>query len=102
MAAENELLAKAGVPGGVLVAPVIPGLNDHEIPSVLAAAKAAGASWAGIEIVRLPLNVATIFKEWLENHVPEKKDKILGRIRSMRGGRPLIVSGMLTELPEPV
>ena len=72
-----EALAKAGVPVGVLVAPVIPALNDHEIPAVLAAAKAAGAGWAGMEILRLPLTVAPIFEEWLARNVPGKKDKIL-------------------------
>lgn len=82
-----EALAQAGVPVGVLVAPVIPALNDHEIPAVLAAAKAAGAVWACTEIVRLPLTVAPVFEEWLECHVPEKKDKILGRIRQIRGGK---------------
>ena len=82
-----EALAKAGVPVGVLVAPVIPGLNDHEIPSVLAAAKAAGAGWANTEILRLPLTVAPIFEEWLTRNVPGKKEKILGRIRAMRGGK---------------
>ena len=82
-----EALAKAGVPVGVMVAPVIPAINDHEIPAVLAAAKAAGASFAGTEILRLPLTVAPIFQEWLEHHVPGKKDKILGRLRSMRGGK---------------
>jgi DNA repair photolyase len=80
-------LAQAGVPVGVLVAPVIPALNEHEIPAVLAAAKAAGAGWAGTEILRLPLTVAPIFQQWLEDHVPQKKDKILGRIRAMRGGK---------------
>ena len=82
-----EALAKAGVPVGMLVAPVIPGLNDHEMPSVLAAAKAAGAGWAGTEILRLPLTVAPIFQEWLERNVPGKKDKVLGRIRAIRGGK---------------
>jgi DNA repair photolyase len=82
-----EALAKAGVPVGVLVAPVIPALNDHEIPSVLAAAKAAGAGWAGTEILRLPLTVAPIFERWLERNVPARKDKILGRIRALRGGK---------------
>jgi DNA repair photolyase len=82
-----EALAKAGVPVGVLVAPVIPGLNDHEIPSVLAAAKSAGAGWAGTEILRLPLTVAPIFEEWLEQNFPEKKDKVLNRIRAIRGGK---------------
>jgi DNA repair photolyase len=82
-----EMLAKAGVPVGVLVAPVIPALNDHEIPSVLAAAKVAGAGWAYTEIVRLPLTVAPIFEDWLERNVPQRKDKILGRIRAIRGGK---------------
>ena len=68
-----EALAKAGVPVGVLVAPIIPALNDHEIASVLAAAKAAGAGWAGMEILRLPLTVAPIFEEWLERNVPGEK-----------------------------
>jgi DNA repair photolyase len=82
-----EALAKAGVPVGVLVAPVIPALNDHEIPAVLAAAKAAGAGWAYTEILRLPLTVAPIFEEWLERNVPGKKEKVLNRIRAMRGGK---------------
>lgn len=82
-----EALAKAGVPVGVLVAPVIPALNDHEIPLVLAAAKAAGAMWAGTEILRLPLTVAPIFEQWLEHNVPGKKDKVLNRIRAIRGGK---------------
>jgi DNA repair photolyase len=82
-----EALSKAGIPVGVLVAPVIPALNDHELPLVLAAAKAAGAGWAGMEILRLPLTVAPIFGSWLERNVPARKDKILGRIRALRGGK---------------
>jgi DNA repair photolyase len=82
-----EALAKAGVPVGVLVAPVIPALNDHEMPDVLAAAKAAGAGWAGTEVLRLPLTVAPVFQEWLERNFPEKRDKVLGRIRAIRGGK---------------
>jgi DNA repair photolyase len=82
-----EALAKAGVPVGVLVAPVIPALNDDEIPSVLAAAKAAGAGWAYTEILRLPLTVAPIFEQWLERNIPGKKEKVLNRIRAMRGGK---------------
>jgi DNA repair photolyase len=80
-------LSKAGVPAGVLVAPIIPALNDHEIPSVLAAAKTAGADWAGTEILRLPLTVAPVFQQWLDHNAPEKRDKILGRIRAIRGGK---------------
>jgi DNA repair photolyase len=71
----------------VLVAPVIPALNDHEIPSVLAAAKAAGAGWAHTEVLRLPLTVAPVFQTWLEQHFPEKKEKVLNRIKAIRGGK---------------
>jgi len=82
-----ESLAKAGVPVGVLVAPVIPALNDHEMPAVLAAAKSAGAGWAGTEVLRLPLTVSPVFQQWLEQNFPEKKDKVLNRIRAIRGGK---------------
>src|SRR5262249_39176383 len=64
-----------------------PALNDHEMPSVLAAAKAAGAGWAHTEVLRLPLTVAPVFQQWLEQNVPGQKDKILGRIRAIRGGK---------------
>lgn len=80
-------LAQAGVPVGVMVAPVIPGLNDHEIPAVLQAAKAAGAGWAGLEIVRLPLTVAPLFEAWLEANAPVRRDKVLHRLRAIRGGK---------------
>jgi DNA repair photolyase len=82
-----EILAKRGVPVGVLVAPVIPALNDHEIPSVLASAKSAGAGWACTEVLRLPLTVGPVFQEWLEQHFPGMNEKILGRIRAIRGGK---------------
>ncbi|MBI5383712.1 MAG: PA0069 family radical SAM protein [Verrucomicrobia bacterium] len=82
-----EALAQAGIPAGVLVAPVIPGLNDHEIAAVLKAAKEAGATWAGLQVLRLPLTVAPLFVDWLERNRPERKDKVLNRIRAMRGGR---------------
>jgi DNA repair photolyase len=81
-----EVLAKAGIPVGVLVAPIIPGLNDHEVAKVLEAAGKSGARWAGMEILRLPLTVSAIFQDWLERNEPGKKAKILDRIRSMRGG----------------
>ena len=80
-------LAKAGIPAGVLVAPVIPGLTDHEIPAILVAAAAAGASFAAHAALRLPYAVAPLFEEWLARHVPEKKDKVLNRIRALRRGR---------------
>src|SRR5581483_38534 len=80
-------LRRAGVPAGVLVAPVIPGLNDYEIPSVLEAAARAGARFAGYVILRLPHGVADLFTAWLERHFPDRKEKVLGRIRDLRGGR---------------
>ncbi len=82
-----QTLARAGVPVGVLVAPAIPAINDHHIPSVLSAAKAAGASWAYTEVLRLPLTVAPVFQQWLERHFPDRQDKVLGRIRAIRGGK---------------
>jgi DNA repair photolyase len=82
-----EAAAKAGVPVGVLVAPVIPGLTDHEMPAILAAAAKAGARYAGYILLRLPLGVGPLFEQWLTQHYPEKKDKVLGRIRDMRGGK---------------
>jgi DNA repair photolyase len=80
-------LRKAGIPVGVNVAPIIPGLNEHEIPNILKAAAAAGAQFAAYTMVRLPLAVAPIFVAWLETHFPDRKEKILARIRSMRGGK---------------
>jgi DNA repair photolyase len=71
----------------VVIAPIIPGLNDHEIPAVLAAAKKAGARWASMTMLRLPLTVAPVFESWLEEHAPKKKEKVLNRIRAMRGGK---------------
>jgi len=79
-------LSAAGIPVGVLVAPVIPGLNEHEIPAILAAAREAGAVGAGYTILRLSHGVKDIFSAWLEEHVPEAKEKIMGRIREVRGG----------------
>lgn len=82
-----ESLAKAGVPVGVMIAPVIPGLTDHEIPAILSAAAAAGATFAGFTPVRLPLGVAGLFEDWLARHFPDRKAKVLNRIRSMREGK---------------
>jgi len=82
-----EALSRAGIPVGVLVAPIIPALNEPELFAVLEAAKNAGAQWAGMEILRLPLTVAPIFEKWLETHFPDKREKVLNRIRSIRGGK---------------
>jgi len=82
-----EQLAMAGIPVGSMVAPVIPGLTDHEIPAIVAAVAAAGAKSAGYVPLRLPYGVAPLFEEWLTLHRPLQKDKILGRIREIRDGR---------------
>jgi DNA repair photolyase len=80
-------LRSAGVPTGVMVAPIIPGLTDHEIPKILDACAKAGAQFAGYTIVRLPWAVAPLFEHWLEEHFPERKEKVLGRIRHLRVNR---------------
>jgi DNA repair photolyase len=80
-------LRQAGVPVGVMTAPVIPGLNDHELPALLDAAAAAGAQFACYTLLRLPYAVAELFEQWLTQHFPDKKDRVLGRIRELRGGK---------------
>lgn len=85
LAAIRELSA-AGVPVGIMVAPLAPGLNDHEAPAILQAAAEAGAKFAGYTMLRLPHGVADLFERWLEQHFPERKDKVLGRVRDLRGG----------------
>jgi len=79
-------LREAGVPVGVMVAPVIPGLTDHEMPGILAACAKVGAQFAGYTIMRLPFAVAPLFERWLDEYFPERKAKVLSRIRSVRGG----------------
>src|SRR5215207_6905773 len=80
-------LAEAGVRVGVMVAPVIPGLTDHEMPAILEAAAAAGATRAGYVLMRLPFAVKDVFTQWLEDHVPGKKARILDRMRTLSGGK---------------
>jgi DNA repair photolyase len=80
-------LSAAGIPTGVMVAPIIPGLTDHEVPKILEASANAGAQFAGYTIVRLPWAVAPLFEHWLEEHFPDRKEKVLGRIRHLRGDR---------------
>jgi DNA repair photolyase len=82
-----EQLAAAGVPVAILMAPCIPGLNDHEMLNIFTAAANAGASDAGFTPLRLPGAVAGIFSQWLDTHAPDKKEKILNRVREMRGGK---------------
>ncbi|MBN9069083.1 MAG: PA0069 family radical SAM protein [Rhizobiales bacterium] len=80
-------LAEAGIPTSVMVAPIIPGLNDQEIERILDSARAAGAREAGYVILRLPLEVSPIFKDWLLRHYPDRYRHVLSLVRSMRGGK---------------
>lgn len=80
-------LADAGIPVGVMVAPVVPGLTDHEIPAIVEAAAQAGARRAGCLILRLPYSVKDVFTNWLETHYPDRKQRVLSRVRALRGGQ---------------
>jgi DNA repair photolyase len=80
-------LAEAGIPASVMVAPIIPGLTDQEIERILDSARAAGAREAGYVILRLPLEVSPIFKDWLLRHYPDRYRHVLSLVRSMRGGK---------------
>jgi len=80
-------LAAAGVPVGVMIGPVIPGLNDAEIPRILEAAARAGASGASWVLLRLPPPVDALFAEWLGQHYPDRRERVLGRVRETRAGR---------------
>ena len=80
-------LAEAGVPVGVMVAPVIPGLTDHEVPAIVQAAADAGACAAGWTMLRLPHGVKELFEDWLEAHFPDRRERVLHRIREVRDGK---------------
>lgn len=80
-------LSEAGITTAVMTAPIIPALNDHEIPALLRAAREAGATRAGYTMLRLPLAVRPLFTDWLDRHYPDRKEKILNRVRDMRGGK---------------
>src|SRR5881409_32600 len=82
-----ESLAKAGIPTTVMVAPVIPAITDHEMPAILRAARDAGATSAGFVVLRLPYAVAPLFEKWLEERFPDRKEKVLNRVRDMRDGK---------------
>ncbi|HRR55952.1 MAG TPA: radical SAM protein, partial [Acidobacteriota bacterium] len=77
----------AGIPVGVSVAPVIPGLTDHEIPAVLQAAREHGAVAAGFQLLRLPAAVSILFTDWLKEYYPDRASRVLHRIRETHGGR---------------
>ena len=95
-------LKSAGVPVGVMAAPMIPGLNDHEMESILVAAKEAGAEWAGYTVIRLPLEIADLFSEWLHSAFPERADRVLRHIREMNGGRNYDVEWSRAKAPRSV
>ena len=80
-------LVDAGIPTGVMIAPVIPAVTEHEIPKLIEAAAAAGAQFASRVVLRLPHAVAPLFEEWLGRHFPDRREKVLGQLRSMRDGR---------------
>lgn len=79
-------LSAAGVPTGILLAPVIPFINDHEIEVILEAAHHAGAEAANWMMLRLPLEVSGLFEGWLETHFPQRKQRVMARIRDLRNG----------------
>jgi DNA repair photolyase len=80
-------LAQADIPVGVMVAPTLPGLTDHEMPAIIASAAEAGARFAGYVVLRLPYAVKSLFERWLDDHMPERKAKVLNRVRDVRGGK---------------
>lgn len=80
-------LRDAGVPTGILVAPVIPFVNDAELEAILDAAGEAGAQCASWVLIRLPLEVAPLFEQWLRTHLPQRADHVMNRIRDLRGGK---------------
>jgi DNA repair photolyase len=82
-----KTLSEAGIPTVVAIAPVIPGITDHEVEHIVEAAAAAGAAGAFFLPVRLPHEVAPLFRAWLDEHFPDRADKVMNIIRSMRGGK---------------
>lgn len=82
-----EALARAGIPTSAMLGPVIPGLTDHELPAILEAAKNAGATHASYIVLRLPYGLKALFDDWLRTHQPLRREKVLHRLESLRGGR---------------
>jgi DNA repair photolyase len=82
-----DLLSRAGIPAAVMVAPVIPALNDHEIEAILGRAAEAGATSAGYIALRMPLEIKGLFREWLQEHYPDRAAHVINLMRDMRGGK---------------
>ena len=85
-------LTEAGIPVTVMVAPIIPGLNDHEIEAILAAAKDAGARDAGYVMLRLPLEIKELFREWLADEFPDRAKRVISLLQSMHGGQDYVAA----------
>jgi DNA repair photolyase len=85
-------LHEAGVPVGVMAAPIVPAINDSEIESILEAAGDAGADEAGYVLLRLPLELKELFREWLAAELPDRASRVIGILRSMHGGRDYVAS----------
>ena len=81
-----EMLSRSGIPVGVLVAPVIPGLTDEEIPSILRETSLRGAKWASMQMLRLPYAVKDLFVDWIRREFPDRENRIVSRLRQVRGG----------------
>jgi DNA repair photolyase len=82
-----KCLSDAGIPMGIMSAPIIPGLNDHEIPAIIKTAAENGALWAGYTIVRLNGSIAALFEEWVHHHYPDRAAKVLNQIKECHGGK---------------
>jgi DNA repair photolyase len=85
-------LAAAGVPVGVMAAPIVPAINDSEIESILAAARDAGATEAGYVLLRLPLELKELFREWLATEFPDRAGRVINTLRSMHGGKDYVAA----------
>ena len=83
-------LSQAGMPVTVMVAPIIPGLTDHEIEPILEAARDAGARDAGYVLLRLPLEIKDLFREWLHEEFPDRAERVISLLQSMHGGRDYV------------
>ncbi len=81
-------LSQAGIPVRAMVSPVIPALTDHEMEHILGAAAGAGADVASWIMLRLPLEVAELWQDWLSEHYPDRAKRIMGHLRGMHGGKP--------------
>jgi DNA repair photolyase len=80
-------LTKAGIPVNVMVAPVVPAITDHEMIKIIGRAAEAGATSAAYVVMRLPYAVKDLFSQWVQAHLPDRADKVLNRIRELRGGK---------------